>query len=399
MESPSDKPGSEKENRAHADRRTFIKGAAGVLGAVAISPALSQSAHAAAQTAGSEDPKLPPGLKRPAMLSSKYTVTYEKSVPAAMAVMTDYFAALSRRDLKGISNSLHFPHATYESTDATIVASPEELMDTPPPSMNVTGKGEHIIEPGAYDVLESLNLHIYNPIRVGLSLSYSRFEPSGHKILQNDGIYWVTNNDGKWAIELASTIVTPADQVGVPYNDGTEAFLRHERDAWLIYLLNDRTANANNVPMFGTHATIPIVTGPDLFDAREGDPMARYKVEGVKSRLVVTEVPVTAPPPLRMDPSPVPNGYPDSSLYNGGGEGVGQYRASMVLPNARVLHASLNKVHALTGLVRYTDKWKRILELRYINIYVYKRGRWGSAGGGDPDHFLDYSDPADNIAS
>ena len=304
------------------------------------------------------------------MLGPKYTVAYEKSVPAAMGIMTEYFDAVSRRVLMGISKTLHYPNATYEGTDATIVASAEQLMDTPPPSMNVTGKGENVIEAGSGDRLMSrLIPHMYNPaIRVGLSLSYSRFEPSGHKILQNDGNYWVTNNDGKWGIEQASTIITPADQVGVQYNDGSESFLRHERDAWLIYLLNDRTANVNNIPMFGTHATIPVVTGPDLFDAREGDPMARYKVQGVKSRLVVSEVPVAAPPPLRMDPAPLPNGYPDSSLYNGGGEGVGQYRASMVLPNARVLHASLNKVHALTGLVRYTDKWKRILELRYINI-------------------------------
>lgn len=127
--------------------------------------------------------------------------------------------------------------------------------------------------------------------------------------------------------------------------------------------------------------------------------MMRYRIKGVKSRMVVADVPLNPPTPFRSDPSPISNNYPDGSLYNGGGEAVGQYRASMVLPGAQVLHAGINKTHALTGLVRYTDKWERILELRYINIYTYKRGRWGMAGGGDPDHYLDYSDHTDKVGS
>ena len=388
---------------AIANRRSFLKGAAasGVMGAVSMASPLV-SAAAVPQSNAVEDPRTPPGLKRPAMLSSKYNVAYEKSVPGAMKVMMDYFAALSRRDLRGIAKTLNYPHGTYEGTDAVVVQSEEELMDNPPQSMNVIRKGDNLIQPGSYDVMESLNLHLYNPIRVTLSHTYSRFDSAGHKILQCDGVYWITNNDGKWGIEMASTIFTPADQIGVKYNDAEEAFLRHERDAWLIYLLNDRTAAVNNSRSFGKQVTIPVVTGPDLFDSREGDPMMRYRIKGVKNRLVITDVPLNAPGGVQVNsssPDPVPNGYPDSSLYNGGGEGVGQYRASMVLPSARVLHGSLNKAHALTGLVRYTTDWGRILELRYINIYTYKRGRWGSAGGGDPDHFVDYSDSTDNVGS
>src|SRR5580698_8406110 len=102
IENPDEKSGNAKENSTQADRRAFIKGAAAsMLGAVAISGAAAQPADAAPQMADSEDPKIPAGLKRPAMLSSKYTVSYEKSVPAAMGVMTEYFAALSRRDQKG----------------------------------------------------------------------------------------------------------------------------------------------------------------------------------------------------------------------------------------------------------------------------------------------------------
>src|SRR5277367_4878758 len=105
---PGDGKAEGKEATAGTDRRTFIRnaGAAAVLGAAGLSPALAESAGASPQPPqGSdvEDPKVPPGLKRPAMLSSKYAVSYEKSLPAAMGIMTSYFGALSRRDLKGIA--------------------------------------------------------------------------------------------------------------------------------------------------------------------------------------------------------------------------------------------------------------------------------------------------------
>lgn len=85
-------------------------------------------------------------------------------------------------------------------------------------------------------------------------------------------------------IEIASTIFTPADQIGVQYEVAKQAFLRWERDSWLQYILNDRTAVLNpNGPnrQSGRQITPPVTTGPDLCDAREGDPMMRYRIKGV----------------------------------------------------------------------------------------------------------------------
>jgi hypothetical protein len=43
------------------------------------------------------------------MLSSKDTVCYQKPGPTALTVMTNYFSALSLRDLRGVSDALNFP--------------------------------------------------------------------------------------------------------------------------------------------------------------------------------------------------------------------------------------------------------------------------------------------------
>jgi len=46
------------------------------------------------------------------------------------------------------------------------------------------------------------------------------------KLLRCQGIYTATNNDGKWGIQLMSTISTPADMMNVVYNDTIEAAKR-----------------------------------------------------------------------------------------------------------------------------------------------------------------------------
>ena len=46
-------------------------------------------------------------------------------------------------------------------------------------------------------------------------LSFARYTPDGHRLLVCDGMYSVTNNDGRWAIQMASTIVHESDFVSV----------------------------------------------------------------------------------------------------------------------------------------------------------------------------------------
>ncbi len=102
-------------------------------------------------------------------------------MPAAIRVMIDYFAALTSRDLRGMADNLIYPHATYEGAECVVVNSAEELPCLSSPSMNVTGKGDHLIQAGAYDIMDNIQVYLYNPVRVCLASSYSRdcFQPAG----------------------------------------------------------------------------------------------------------------------------------------------------------------------------------------------------------------------------
>src|ERR1700683_2704092 len=137
----------EEEGGSKADRRSFIKGAAaaGLLGAAAITAALDTPAEGAQQGGAAEDPPRPAGIRPGGAFDCRFPIAYETSIPEATKVLMKYFASLSRRDLSGIAQTLHYPYGTYEGMEATIVESAENLMDAPPPSMNVTGKGENLI--------------------------------------------------------------------------------------------------------------------------------------------------------------------------------------------------------------------------------------------------------------
>ncbi len=318
------------------------------------------------------EPEKPAGLRPRAQLDSRFPITYESSVPEAMRLITEYFAALSRRDLEGMARTLHFPFATYEGTEPTVIESEKDLLANPPPSMNVTGKRATRIKPGAYDMLDSLELHTYHPVSVALSLCYSRYSTDGHKLLVCQGIYAITNNDGKWGIELSSTIFTPADYVGVTYNDATEAALRRSRDWMLGYSLRDQSV-LNSTHQLGRRAGLAPPDPRSLaHNARGGNPMDQYRSKGVKSRLRVSEA--TPESIARMDAN-----FPEFAEWAGGG--VGQWAYTLSLPGARVLHATVDKAHVHGGYIRYTAEATVISESHALSIMTYKKGRWGSSGG------------------
>ncbi len=119
-----------QEGEVQTDRRNFIRSAAaaGLLGAAGVVPALGQPTQAAQQAQAAE-----PNLKPPAGLSPRgipdlrFPISYKESVPAAVGVMTQYFAALGQRDLKGMADMLHFPFGTFERTEAVVVHSADDL--------------------------------------------------------------------------------------------------------------------------------------------------------------------------------------------------------------------------------------------------------------------------------
>src|SRR3546814_19728803 len=69
-------------------------------------------------------------------------------------------------------------------------------------TLNATGSGPTQISPHSYDLLESVNVHLYCPVGGVFSLGFTRYQPEGDKLFDCEGIYAVTNNDGRWAIEM-----------------------------------------------------------------------------------------------------------------------------------------------------------------------------------------------------
>jgi hypothetical protein len=357
-------------------RRDFLKhsAAAGLIALVpTVAVAKSLAPASASSQAGAADayPQQPAGMAPLAQFDSRFPIAYDVAVPTAFALLTKYFRALASRDLAAMAETLHFPFATYEGTDPIVIDSLDAFKSKPPLSMNVTASGDSLISKGAYDMLDAIELHTYNPVNVGLSLCYSRFGPDGKKLLRCQGVYGITNNDGKWGIELMSTIFTPADATDVPYKDAAEATLRLQENWMLGYTLRDQSV-LNSTHQLGPEASLaPPEPRSNAGNARKGTPMDGYKTMGVKSRLHVSNV--TAETIAKMDAN-----FPEFSGWAGGG--VGQWDYTLNLPEARPLHVSVNKVHAYGGYVRYTRDGIVTSESRVIQIVTYKNERWGTAG-------------------
>src|SRR3546814_6956649 len=80
------------------------------------------------------------------------------------------------------------------------------------------------------DVCSSDLVHLYCPVGGVFSLGFTRYKPEGDKLFDCEGIYAVTNNDGRWAIEMVSTMIHERGFEGDPHPDAeTEARLARDR--------------------------------------------------------------------------------------------------------------------------------------------------------------------------
>lgn len=373
------------------NRRQFARSvaAASVLGAFGrgLPPAAAFQAGGRGQGV-SEPPEfaVPATLRKGAQLDSRFPVSFAAPVAEGFRLVTEYFTALSQRDLNGISRTLHFPFAIYEDIEPIVVASAAELQAGPPPSLNATGKGKSKIRPGSYDLLESMNVHLYCPVGAVFSLSFTRYTPEGYKLLVCDGIYSVTNNDGRWAIQLASTIVHEVDFLGLTYPDAEASDIRGNQNYLAAFgyrneaALNDPSTSRGSyerpLPIGTRVASVNFGYGPRerSRDAREGRPTAGWRTKGVKTRLQVSTV--TEASRSRVITTNL------AEFIELAGGAVGDYDYTRDRPTRPVtIHATHDKAHTLGGYLRYTADGSLISETRSVGIRIYKNGEWGSAGG------------------
>jgi hypothetical protein len=295
--------------------------------------------------------------------------------------MTQYFAALGQRDLKGMAELLHFPFGTFERTEAVVVRSPDELMAHAPASMNMTEHPERFtdhdgyLKPGCYDVLDGIEIFNSGPVAVNLSLNYNRYSPDGHKLLRCQGIYCVTNNDGKWAIQAMSTIFTPAHMVHVVYNDSITATKRLREDHCLAYMNNDQQAVWGPIRQLGLN--LGVSAGGASWELA---PQGHYKaleglrVKGVKTRLSTESYTQEMLDNTHIDFAAYRDLWPHLGLGNWG------WDLADAPPGGRVIHATVDKVHAFQGASRYTTCGEYINDSVEMDVITYKKARWGVAG-------------------
>lgn len=354
----------------HADsgRREFMKGAtaAGLLGAAGLaSTFVSPNASAEAQQAPQ-----PAGQSQSEAMDCRSIRSFQNSVPESTKILSQYFQALSERNIGGMAQLMHFPFLTHEGPQAQLVQTREEFLSSPPLSMNVIGKGNSKIVPGAYDILDSLQVHIYSPVGAGASLEYSRFDPRGHKTFSCHGLYGITNNDGKWGIEWVSTIFKPANQVGRDrsYNDPIISTALHEshRDHVMGRKFNDLPELRQSVFDPFPHGSLSL--GPTVVRDATGKAKREYQIEGVKTRLRYSKGDTKE----EMDKQT----FGQAQFAKTSGAGVGGWALSIEIPETRILYASAEKGHFYSGYYRYTDDGTVISEYRYLGALVNWDGRW-----------------------
>jgi hypothetical protein len=361
------------------DRRDFLKGAAGLAGAVTMVSTMGPSTPAA-QRPGDENLEPPPGLNPNAMLDARFPISYQKSIPEGMKVLTQHFAALCRRDVHAMAQTLHYPFASYEGTEPVLVQTEGELVAKAPASLNMTGNPERYsdhdgyIKPGSYDILDSIEVFNSDPVSANFALNYSRYGSDGKKLLKSEGMYCVTNNDGKWAIQLMSTIFTPAAMEHVTYPDTIEFAKRIRMTHDLAFAVSDDDELWKPVSQYGPQASIRQDTiRIYMAGGKAGKSMDAFRTAGVKSRLEVTEVTSESVSKRRTDFVSYRNMFPRTGAGNWG-------FTYGVLPYTRVVHATVNKAHLYSGATRYNVFGEEASTAPDVIVMTYKKGRWGWSG-------------------
>jgi hypothetical protein len=229
-----------------------------------------------------------------------------------------------------------------------------------------------------------MNVHLFCPVGGVFTLSFTRYTPDGHKLLLCDGIYSVTDNDGRWGIQLASTIVHEVDFIGVTYPDAEAADIRGNQNYLAAFgygneaILNDPSTSRGSyeqpLPIGTRTASVSFGYGPRerSRDAREGRPMRGWRTKGVKSRLNVSVVSEASRNRV------IETNLGEFAELAGGA--VGAYAYTRDRPTRPVaLHATHDKAHTLGGYLRYTADGTLISETRSVGIRIYKAGHWASA--------------------
>jgi hypothetical protein len=362
------------EKRANPDRRRFMQGAAGLLGAMAVASPTSRAGLAQQPAAPTQNQPGPRQRRsRVPALDLRNPVSYA-GVASATRVLMDHFKALSERDIKGVADTLHFPYGTFEQTDAVVVKTADDFLGAPPASVNMTTNPERFtdhdgyITEGSYDVFGGLEVFNSDPIQVNLALTYDRYSARGNRLLQCQGVYCITNNDGRWGIQVMSTIFTPGPMVGMKFPESVMTAHRLRETHTLAYqraYLPDVWAKTRQL---GVNLGVIAAKDDDFGFAK-----APERRNGIKNRLQVVNYTQERLDAIKIDFPLARNRWKSLGLGNWGFDWGGG-------PPARLIHQSVDKVHMYDGTTRFTAGGEYISNTEEIDVITLVKDRWGIAG-------------------
>ena len=335
-----------------------------------------------------------------------HSIKRKTSVPDAVCVMTQYFEALNARDLKRMAELCQFPFVSFEQVTPVVVKSADDLISEAPPSMNMsehpdrwTGHDSFVTH-GSYDTLHGIEILAQDPYAANLAMVYNRYGADGKMLLQSQGVYCLTCNEGKWGIELMSTIFTPAPLVGWHYPESEEAGLR-TRTSHDVGPNTDDSEAVGNDYQYGPQAG---VSGSDCYiplqkNADRGEAIKTYGTIGVESRLhdgdgYPSEIKSDAALNIRESGDDLNNPaaaakYKDDwhwyrAMYDQIGPSARGFTIGL-MPYSRVIHATDDKAHVFSGLTRFNTVGEEIDTNSEMSIITWWRGRGGRRA---PAHVL-----------
>ena len=122
----------------------------------------------------------------------------EANAAAAVAVINRYLEAFNARDEEAIVATFQFPHVRVGGGGVRISNSAAEYMD----SFDFDAFAERLgWVRSEWDTVEAVQVGARG---VNLAISGTRYGPGGSKIHSFDGLYLITEQDGRWGIRAGS---------------------------------------------------------------------------------------------------------------------------------------------------------------------------------------------------
>ena len=283
------------------DRREFVKtmGAAGALGAMTPAAGVAQ----AAQAGGVSEFPRPSNLRAGAQLDSRFPVSF---ADAGLAKACGSSRSISPRSASGISRRSRGRCTSRSRSTRTSSRSSSRARPTsssnPPPTLNGTGKGRTKDQCAARTTCSRASTSTCIARSAGPSRCRSRLHAGRSQAARLRRHLLVTNNDGRWAIQLASTIVHEVDFLGVAYPDAEAADIRGNQNYLAAFGYGNEAALNDPKSSRGSYE-VPLPVGTRdgerqlrlrprerSRDAREGRPTTGWRTKGVQSRLNVSTV-------------------------------------------------------------------------------------------------------------